>query len=101
MPGGADGVDPQIVDSWLLRQFLSPLTNQRGDTYGGALENRLRFVQETLEAVDAATGSDRVVGVRFRAEELAPWAGLTPQQRLEIERLLRTPRRIDYITVTN
>ncbi|HKF37379.1 MAG TPA: NAD(P)/FAD-dependent oxidoreductase, partial [Ktedonobacteraceae bacterium] len=97
---GADGVELQIADSSLLRQFLSPLTNQRGDTYGGALENRLRFVQETLEAVDAATGSDRVLGVRFCADELAPWAGLTPEQSLEIVRLLVTTRRIDYITVT-
>ena len=97
---GADGVELQIADSSLLRQFLSPLTNQRGDTYGGALENRLRFVQETLEAVDAATGSDRVLGVRFCADELAPWAGLTPEQSLEIVRLLVATRRIDYITVT-
>lgn len=97
---GADGVELQIADSSLLRQFLSPLTNQRGDNYGGALENRLRFVQETLEAVDAATGSDRVLGVRFCADELAPWAGLTPEQSLEIVRLLVTTRRIDYITVT-
>jgi len=97
---GADGVELQIADSSLLRQFLSPLTNQRGDTYGGALENRLRFVQETLEAVDATTGSDRVLGVRFCADELAPWAGLTLEQSLEIVRLLAATRRIDYITVT-
>src|SRR5215467_1660324 len=70
---GADGVELQIADSSLLRQFLSPLTNQRIDAYGGELENRLRFVQETLEAVDAAIGTDSVLGVRFCADELAPW----------------------------
>src|SRR5260370_23815771 len=94
------GVQTCALPISLLRQFLSPLTNQRGDTYGGALENRLRFVQETLEAVDAATGSDRELGVRFCADELAPWAGLTPEQSLEIARLLVTTRRIDYMTVT-
>jgi mycofactocin system FadH/OYE family oxidoreductase 2 len=97
---GADGVELQIADSSLLRQFLSPLTNQRSDAYGGELENRLRFVQETLEAVDAAIGTDHVLGVRFCADELAPWAGLTPEQSLEIVRLLTVTGRIDYVTVT-
>jgi len=97
---GADGVELQIADRSLLRQFLSPLTNQRSDIYGGTLENRLRFVQETVEAVNAAAGTDRVLGVRFCADELAPWAGLTPEQSIEIARLLVTTGRIDYITVT-
>src|SRR5205085_8911886 len=44
--GNADGIELQISDRSLLRQFLSPLTNQRADRYGGSLENRLRFVQE-------------------------------------------------------
>ena len=97
---GADGVELQIADSSLLRQFLSPLTNQRADNYGGVLENRLRFVQETLEEVDSAIGTDRVLGIRFCADELAPWAGLTPEQSLEIVRLLVATKRIDYVTVT-
>src|SRR5437763_1656872 len=37
--GKADGVELQVADRSLLRQFLSPLTNQRGDSYGGSLEN--------------------------------------------------------------
>jgi mycofactocin system FadH/OYE family oxidoreductase 2 len=98
--GRADGVELQIADSSLLRQFLSPLTNQRSDRYGGALENRLRFVQETLEAVDAAIGPERALGIRFCADELAPWAGLTPEQSSEIARMLVENGRIDYITVT-
>jgi mycofactocin system FadH/OYE family oxidoreductase 2 len=98
--GGADGVELSIADSSLLRQFLSPLTNQRIDNYGGTLENRLRFVQETLEAVDAAIGTASVLGVRLCADELAPWAGLTPEQSLEIAGLLITTGRIDYTTVT-
>jgi len=97
---GADGVELQVADRSLLRQFLSPLTNQRSDTYGGALENRLRFVQETLEAVHAAIGTSSVLGMRFCADELAPWAGLTPEQGLEIAHLLTTTGRVDYITVT-
>jgi mycofactocin system FadH/OYE family oxidoreductase 2 len=98
--GSADGVELQVADSSLLRQFLSPLTNQRFDQYGGSLENRLRFLQETLEAVHAAIGDDHILGLRFCADELAPWAGLTPEQSLEIARILVSTGRIDYITVT-
>jgi len=96
----ADGVELQAADRSLLRQFLSPLTNQRSDEYGGPLENRLRFVQETLEAVDAALGTDRVLGLRLCADELAPWAGLTPEQSVEIARLLVETGRVDYLTIT-
>jgi mycofactocin system FadH/OYE family oxidoreductase 2 len=97
---GADGVELQVSDRSLLRQFLSPLTNQRGDQYGGALENRLRFVQETIEAVDAAIGDGMILGMRFCADELAPWAGITPEQGREIAELLTATKRIDYLTIT-
>lgn len=95
-----DGIELQISDRSLLRQFLSPLTNQRSDNYGGSLENRMRIVYETLEAVDDALGPDRILGIRFCADELAPWAGLTPEQGLEILHLLNATGRIDYMTIT-
>ncbi len=98
--GRADGVELQIADSSLLRQFLSLLTNQRTDQYGGVLENRLRFVQETIEAVDVILGSDNILGVRLCADELAPWAGLTPEQSIEIARVLGATGRVDYLTIT-
>ncbi len=98
--GGADGVELQVADSSLLRQFLSPLTNQRSDHYGGSLENRLRFLQETLEAVSSATGKSAILGLRFCADELAPWGGLTPELSVEIARLLAATGRIDYMTIT-
>ncbi len=100
MQGNADGVELQISDRSLLRQFLSPLTNQRGDVYGGSLKNRLRFVQETIEAADAALGSNAILGARLCVDELAPWAGITPEQGIEIARLLAASGRIDYLTVT-
>jgi len=98
--GGADGVELQVSDTSLLRQFLSPLTNQRSDSYGGSLANRLRFLQETIEAVHAALGPNRVLGLRFCGDELAPWAGLTPEQGVEIAQLLVATERIDYMTIT-
>lgn len=98
--GGADGVELQISDRSLLRQFLSPLTNQRTDLYGGTLENRLRFVQEAIETVATALGNDRVLGIRLCADELAPWAGLTPEQGVEIAQILASTGRVHYLTIT-
>ncbi len=98
--GGADGVELQVSDTSLLRQFLSPLTNQRNDSYGGSLENRMRFLQETIEAVTSAVGPNAILGLRFCGDELAPWAGLTPEQAIEIARILVATHRIDYMTVT-
>lgn len=98
--GQADGIELQVADRSLLRQFLSPLTNQRDDSYGGALDNRLRCLQETIEAVEAAMSSDMILGVRLCADELAPWAGLTPEQGIEIARLLAGTGRVDYLTIT-
>ncbi len=98
--GGADGVELQVSDTSLLRQFLSPLTNSRSDSYGGSLENRMRFLQETIEAVTSALGPNAILGLRFCGDELAPWAGLTPEQALEIARILVATHRIDYMTIT-
>ena len=98
--GGADGVELQVSDTSLLRQFLSPLTNSRNDSYGGSLENRMRFLQETIEAVTSALGPNAALGLRFCGDELAPWAGLTPEQALEIARILVATHRIDYMTIT-
>jgi mycofactocin system FadH/OYE family oxidoreductase 2 len=97
---GADGVELQVSDRSLLRQFLSPLTNQRDDQYGGTLENRLRFVQESIEAVNASIGDDLILGMRFCADEMAPWAGITPEQGRDIAQLLTSTGRIDYLTIT-
>jgi mycofactocin system FadH/OYE family oxidoreductase 1 len=91
---GLDGVE---VDSgvWsLLRQFQSGLTNQRSDGYG---EDRLRLTREVLAAVRRAVGAERIVALRLSCDELAPWAGITPEQAFEAVAAL-TPG-VDLLTV--
>lgn len=61
---GFDGVELHCTSGYLPAQFLSTGTNQRDDQYGGSLENRLRFVLETLDAINSVDGSDRV-GMRI------------------------------------
>jgi 2,4-dienoyl-CoA reductase-like NADH-dependent reductase (Old Yellow Enzyme family) len=50
---------------YLLHSFLSPLSNQRTDAYGGSFENRVRFLLETVRAVRKVWPLDRVLGVRL------------------------------------
>ncbi len=61
---GFDGVELHAASGYLAHQFLMQPVNQRTDEYGGSVENRSRFVLETLEAMSAAIGSKRV-GVKF------------------------------------
>lgn len=61
---GCDGVELHCTSGYLPAQFLSTGTNHRTDRYGGTLENRLRFVVETLAAMVKAVGAGRV-GIRI------------------------------------
>jgi N-ethylmaleimide reductase len=64
---GFDGVELHAASGYLPMQFLSSGTNLRTDRYGGAAANRVRFVVETLEAMIAAVGADRV-GIKISPE---------------------------------
>ncbi|MBD0324249.1 MAG: mycofactocin system FadH/OYE family oxidoreductase 1, partial [Aldersonia sp.] len=71
-----DGVEIDAGASGLLRQFHSGLTNRRTDGYG---TDRLRLTREVLTAVRAVLGPERIVALRLSCDELAPWAGITPE----------------------
>lgn len=64
MEAGFDGVELHCTSGYLPAQFLSTGTNQRSDEYGGSVDNRCRFVMETLQAMAAVAGADRV-GMRI------------------------------------
>ncbi|WP_034993385.1 NADH:flavin oxidoreductase/NADH oxidase [Beijerinckia mobilis] len=61
---GLDFVQVHAAHGYLLHEFLSPLSNQRNDEYGGSLENRMRFPLEIYDAVRAAFPADKPVTVR-------------------------------------
>ena len=62
---GFDLTEVHMAHGYLLHQFLSPITNQRTDEYGGSLENRMRFPLEVFEAVRQAFPGDKPVLVRL------------------------------------
>jgi 2,4-dienoyl-CoA reductase-like NADH-dependent reductase (Old Yellow Enzyme family) len=66
---GIDAIEIHSAHGYLLHEFLSPLSNQRRDDYGGSLENRLRFPLEIFDAVRAAFPADKPVGVKVSATD--------------------------------
>jgi len=61
---GFDGVELHGANGYLLEQYLNPHINTRTDGYGGTVPNRIRFVLETVDAVIAAVGEEKV-GIRL------------------------------------
>ena len=76
---GLDALELHCAHGYLLHEFLSPISNQRSDRYGGSLENRLRFPLEVFDAVRAAfpsrqAGRRQGVGDRLGRGRLGPCA---------------------------
>jgi 2,4-dienoyl-CoA reductase-like NADH-dependent reductase (Old Yellow Enzyme family) len=69
---GIDAVQLHGAHGYLLHQFLSPLSNQRDDDYGGSLENRMRFPLEVFDAVREAFPADRPVTMRVSGTDWVP-----------------------------
>lgn len=61
---GMDGVEIHGANGYLFDQFLNSVVNRRSDAYGGSVENRCRFLLETVDAVAGAIGAGRT-GVRI------------------------------------
>ena len=70
---------------YLLASFISPLTNQRTDAYGGSLANRLRFPLEVFEALRAAWPAHKPMSVRISATDWAE-GGITGDDAVAIAR---------------
>jgi len=84
---GFDGVQLHGAHGYLINQFLSPLTNQRTDAYGGSLENRMRFLEEVCQAVRAAVGNDFPVTIKLTASDQLP-GGFQPEDSVAVARRL-------------
>ncbi len=96
---GFDWLELHYAHGYLLSAFITPLTNRRGDAYGGSLENRMRFPLEVFDAVRAAWPADKPISVRISAHDWVGEAGITPVEAVRIARLLRDAG-VDIIDVS-
>jgi anthraniloyl-CoA monooxygenase len=85
---GFDWLELHCAHGYLLSSFISPLTNQRTDEYGGALENRLRYPLEVFRAMRAVWPQHLPMSVRISAHDWVE-GGITPSDAVEIARAFK------------
>jgi 2,4-dienoyl-CoA reductase-like NADH-dependent reductase (Old Yellow Enzyme family) len=96
---GLDAIEIHAAHGYLLHQFLSPLSNERSDEYGGVLENRMRFPLEVFDAVRAAVPASMAVGIRVSGTDWVE-GGWDVEQTVAFGQALRA-RGCDYIHVSS
>jgi NADPH2 dehydrogenase len=96
---GIDALELHCAHGYLLHQFLSPISNQRTDQYGGSLQNRMRFPLEVFEAVRAAFPNDKPVGVKVSATDWVE-GGWDIAQTIEFAHELKK-RGVDWIDASS
>ena len=80
---GFTGVQVHGAHGYLISSFLSPVTNQRTDAWGGSLANRARFLIETLRAVRLAVGRDFPVALKLNSDDFRK-GGFTHEECLQV-----------------
>lgn len=93
---GIDAIEIHSAHGYLLHEFLSPLSNQRQDNYGGTLENRIRFPLEVFDAIrEVYTG---VLGLRLSATDWVEGGWNLEESQIYSKELVE--RGCDYIHVS-
>ncbi|MBA4271287.1 MAG: bifunctional salicylyl-CoA 5-hydroxylase/oxidoreductase, partial [Methylobacterium sp.] len=80
---GFDMLELHCAHGYLLASFLSPLTNRRGDAYGGSVENRLRYPLEVFRALREIWPREKPMSVRISATDWAQ-GGLSAEDSVAI-----------------
>ena len=96
---GFDGIEIHGAQGHLIQQFLSPLSNQRSDAYGGSAEKRRRFPREILAAVRRAIGEDAILGYRLGVSEFTD-GGLTIDDSAAVAAAFATDGNVDYYSLS-
>lgn len=80
---GFDTIEIHAAHGYLIHEFLSPITNQRSDEYGGSLENRVRFLKEIIAAVKETWPKEKPILVRVSADDYTE-GGIDKEEMVEI-----------------
>jgi anthraniloyl-CoA monooxygenase len=85
---GFDMLEIHMAHGYLLASFISPLTNHRKDSFGGSIENRMRFPLEVFKACRGAFAQSKPMSVRISATDWAP-GGLSGEDLMALARMLK------------
>ena len=99
LKAGFDLVEIHAAHGYLIHEFLSPLSNQRTDNYGGSFQNRVRLMLQVAEAVRAVWPESLPLFVRISATDWAD-GGWTADESVELARLLKK-RGVDLIDTSS
>jgi NADPH2 dehydrogenase len=96
---GFDAIELHYAHGYLAHSFLSPVSNKRGDQYGGSFENRMRFGREVARAVRAVVPKSVALGARITGSD---WRedGLTIDDAVAYAKALKADG-LDYIDVSS
>jgi len=95
---GFDGCQIHAAHGYLISQFLSPLTNQRDDQWGGSLENRARLLFETIKAVRAKVRPEFCVSIKLNSADFQKGGFDSDDAKWVIEKLNDMP--IDLVELS-
>lgn len=95
---GFDGVQIHGAHGYLISQFLSPLSNQRDDEWGGSLENRARLLLESIRAVRAACSAGFAVAVKLNSTDFQK-GGFSHEDCLAVIDMLNAEN-LDFVEIS-
>ncbi|GAB3961971.1 NADH:flavin oxidoreductase [Spirosoma harenae] len=98
---GFDGIELHGANGYLPDQFLTAYTNQRTDQYGGSVENRFRFIAETIQAIRSAVPATFIVGLRLSEGKVNNLAYRWEEGSAMAEAIFREVKKVapDYVHI--
>ena len=95
---GLDGIEILASQGYLIGQFLNPATNHRDDEFGGSLENRMRFLSESIARIRGAIGGSKTLGIRITLDEKTQF-GMEAAEAIKVCQILEKEGHVDYFSV--
>jgi NADPH2 dehydrogenase len=96
---GFEAIELHFAHGYLMHEFFSAVSNKRNDAYGGSLENRMRYLRETAQAVRAVVPREIALGARITASDWLD-GGITIDDAVALAKALKADG-LDYLCVSS